>query len=137
MQQYLKLQVQHITCLHEKTGFVSLLSNNMFLKNSTFFTQIGRDFNVPTDCIKLTKNNNEKCGQFFGKGPIYILHCRHNSVYGTGNISYLDPLLQIYKLSFVPTLIPDLHFPIQLNNQQLYKNNICADSKNIAIPHLP
>ena len=32
MQQYKKLKVQHFTCLLEKTGFVSLLSNNMFLQ---------------------------------------------------------------------------------------------------------
>ena len=69
LQQYEKLQVQHFTCLHEKTGFVSLLSNNMFLQNSTFFTQIGRDFDIPTDCIKLTKKQQWKMCTVFRQRP--------------------------------------------------------------------
>ena len=33
----LKVHIFHITCLHDKSGLVSLLSNHMFLKNQTFF----------------------------------------------------------------------------------------------------
>ena len=116
MQEYLKLHVLHINCMHNKTGLISLLSNKMFLKNATFFNQVGRNFNIPENCIQLTKTNNVKCKEFFGKGPDYILHCRQNFVFATGNVSYTDPLLQLHKLSYVPVLIPDERFPIQINN---------------------
>ena len=46
MQEYSKLQVQHISCLHEKSGLVSVMTNSMFLPNASFYTQIGRNFNV-------------------------------------------------------------------------------------------
>ena len=133
MQQYSKLKVQHVSCLHEKSGLVSLMTNSMFLQNTSFYTQVGRNVNIPNICLTLTKDNNDKCGPYFGKGPLYILQCRHGSVWATGNSSYSDPLLNLYKLSFVPLMILDSHFPIRLNGKQIYKNNVCDATQNIAI----
>ena len=135
MQEYSKLQVQHISCLHEKSGLVSVMTNSMFLQNASFYTQIGRNFNVPDICLTLTKDNYKKCAPYFSMGPNYILQCRHGFVYTTGNLSYSDPLLNLYKLSYVPVLILDSHFPIQLNGKRIYKSNICEASQNIAITH--
>ena len=128
--EYTKLQVQHVSCLHEKNGVVNKMTNFMFLHNTTFYTQIGRDFTVPDTCISLTKHNNERCALYFKQGPVYILQCRNGDVYGTGNLSYSDPMLSLYQLSYVPTLILDSHFPIQLNGKQIYKSNICEANLN-------
>ena len=85
--------------------------------------------------LSLMKDNYEKCAPYCSMGPNYILQCRHGFVYATGNLSYSDPLLNLYKLSYVPVLILDSHFPIQLNGKRIYKSNICEASQNIAITH--
>ena len=90
---------------------------------------------MPHTCLTLRKINNKRCAPYFHQGPIYILQCRQGSVYGTGNLSYSDPMLSLYKLSYVPTLILDDHFPIQLNGKQIYKSNICEATQNRAITH--
>ena len=105
LQEYLKVNVHHISCMHEKTGQLSSLSGKMFLRNDSNFDQIGKSLFIPQKCIMLTKDNNQECSKFFENAPEFILQCRNNEVYATGNISYFTPELEENKLSYVPIKI--------------------------------
>ena len=56
-------------------------------------------------------------------------------MYATGNLSYSDPMLNLYKLSFIQKVILDDHFPIQIDGKQIYKNNVCTSDFAKAITH--
>ena len=79
---------------------ISQMSNFMFWHNNSVYTQT-----VPDICLSLTKDNNERCAPYFKQGPVYILQCRNGDVYATGNLSYSNPMLSLYQLSYIPTLI--------------------------------
>ena len=80
---------------------VHKMSHLMFLHNNTFFNQIGTELSVPESCLSLTSENNLKCVIYFQAAPTYILQCRNGEVFATGNLSYTDPMLNSYKLSFI------------------------------------
>ena len=134
--EFVRINVLHIECLHDKSGSVSQMSNNMFLANQTFFTQIGEETSIPRNCISLNKVNNVKCQQYFLPGPTFLFQCRNGTVFATGNCSYYDPKLTSHQLNYIPAQIPDDHFPIQINKQQYFKNFVCDQLKEFQLPHM-
>ena len=124
---YKKLEIYHASCLHTLAGHISILDNEMFVKNATHFKSISKDINVPIQCSEQTLENNIECKAYFmPSNDQSILQCRNDQIFATGNISYLNPRLQSIGLTFVPTVISKLDFPINLSNKQLFSDEICG-----------
>ena len=124
---YKKLNIFHADCLHTLAGHISILSNGMFVKNSTHYKSIDKDITVPIQCSEQTLENNLKCKAYFvPTDKQSILQCRNDQIFATGNISFLNPRLQSIGLSFVPTVISILDFPINIQNKQMFSDEICG-----------
>ena len=123
---YKKLNIFHADCLHTLAGHVSIMNNGMFTKNSTHFKSINKDIIVPIQCSEQTLENNLKCKAYFmPTDKQSILQCRNDQIFATGNVSFLNPRLQSVGLSFVPMIINKSNFPINLQNKQLFSDEIC------------
>ena len=93
---YKKLQVFHAQCLHTLAGQISLLDNGMFLKNTTHYSALDKDLDVPLQCTQQTQENNIKCKNYFSNSKSFqshIMQCRKNNIVVTGNDSYTNPRL--------------------------------------------
>ena len=132
---YTKLEIHHASCLHTLAGHVSILNNEMLVKNKTHYNSINKDISVPLHCAEQTLENNIECKSYFVQSNEQcILQCRDDQIYATGNISFLNPRLQSTSLSFVPSIIEKVNFPINLKNKQLFSDEICGtdhDSLNL------
>jgi hypothetical protein len=128
---YTKLEIHHASCLHTLAGHVSILDNRMLVKNKTHYTSINKEISIPLHCSEQTLENNIECKPYFKKSnEESILQCRDNEIYATGNISFLNPKLQSTGLSFVPSIIQKINFPINLKNKQLFSDEICGSGQD-------
>ena len=133
-----KKDIFHISCFHTKAGLVFTQNDEMFLITDTNLVNFQTHKLVPFQCLKLTESNLKSCNQYYTQtnlSPSFIFKCIQNKVFATGKSSYRIPNGETFSLNFIPTIIPEDHFPLKIINDTFYFSNFCNE-KNNNIYHL-
>ena len=116
----------HITCFHGSLGETFKFTHNIFQNNSTHFLDVYKaDLIIDFQCLS---GNIIGCQKYWSlqNSPDFIFNCIKSQVYATGNITFFKTDGTKGKLSFTPTLLTSEIFPIKIQQEILYKEDVCS-----------